>query len=175
MKKLVVVGLSILALAGCRGPQTLEPMTDFDANAASIINKKGSGTVSGQAFLKQAGGGVVTCAGNEVALIPATDYATQRLRMIFGSSDYGYRDQFTQAVSKAEERAYYELRRYTVCDAQGNFVFKGVASGTYYLMSEVVWSVNQYRNAGGGLMHKVEVKNGRNSEVIMTNKFISDA
>jgi hypothetical protein len=175
MKKLVVIGLSVLALAGCRGPATLEPMTDFDANAASIINKKGSGTVSGQAFLKQAGGGVVTCAGNEVALIPATDYATQRLRMIFGSSDYGYKDQFTQDVTKAKNGSYYEMRRYAVCDAQGNFVFKEVASGTYYLMTSVLWSVTQYRNAGGSLMHKVEVKNGRNSEVLMTDKFIDDA
>lgn len=175
MKKLVVVGLSILALAGCRGPQTLEPSTDFDANAASIINKKGSGSVSGQAFLKQAGGGVVTCAGNEIVLIPETDYATQRLQMYYGSSDYGYRNLYMGGVTDAEEEGYYSYTRTTVCDAQGNFKFKNVANGTYYLTTSVIWAVSQYSHAGGALMHKVEVKNGRNSEVIMTDKFIDDA
>lgn len=175
MKKLVVVGLSILALAGCRGPQTLEPMTDFDTNAASIINKKGSGSISGQAFLKQAGGGVVTCAGNEVELIPATDYATQRLRMMYGSDDYGYRNMAMQGVTRAEEDSYYTMTRNSLCDAQGNFTFKGVASGTYYVTTSVTWAVNQYRYAGGTLMHKVEVKSGRNAELILTDKFIGGA
>jgi hypothetical protein len=170
MKKLVVIGLSILALAGCQGPQTLEPSTDFDTNAASIINKKGSGGVYGQAFLKQAGGEVVTCAGNEITLIPATDYATQRLQMYYGSSDYGYRSYYMLNITDAEEEGYYSYTRTTVCDAQGNFKFKNVANGTYYVTTTVIWAVSQYSNAGGALMHKVEVKNGRDAELIMTNK-----
>ena len=80
---------------------------DFNKEAASIINQKGKATVSGQACLKQSGGGVVTCAGSEVTLFPVTEYAKQRITAIYGTENGAIRSIILIAVTENSDNEDY--------------------------------------------------------------------
>ena len=160
----LIAGLSLTA---CGGVQEIETTVPFNEAEASYINKKGKATVSGQAFLKRRDGVVVTCAGAEVHLFPVTEYAKQRITAIYGSANGGYRSAFGQGFSEADDPKYYEYSRETNCDAEGDFVFKGVANGEYYLTSTVVWQISDYYYEGGVLGKRIVVKNGRSQDVIL--------
>ena len=170
IKKIFAVSL-IAVLAGCvPSPEVIKTTVDFDKEAASIINKKGKATVSGQAFLKQGGGGVVTCAGAGAFLIPMTEYAKQRISGIFGSSDGGYRtiNRYRGGAFLASENEDYNaLIRSAICDAEGDFSFDNVANGEYYLSSTVAWAVGDSPQ-GGVLAKKISVKNGKDVRALLT-------
>lgn len=86
-----------LALSACM-TTTVETAVPFDPNQGRCILSRGSSTIQGQAFLRQAGGGVVTCAGEEVSLLPATPYQVERMTIIYGSTQGGRR---TSAIGYA--------------------------------------------------------------------------
>jgi hypothetical protein len=62
---------------GCAHNFVTQPSFDlpsFDAEDHRSFEGSGTATIKGQAFLRQKGGGVVTCAGSDVKLMPATNY-----------------------------------------------------------------------------------------------------
>src|SRR5258708_4732194 len=77
----VMLGLP-LAYAGCStprepvppsGPPFVTMRTKFDYSEHESYAKAGDNGIRGQAFIRQEGG-VTTCAGNRVLLLPATSY-----------------------------------------------------------------------------------------------------
>jgi hypothetical protein len=90
-KEAVIVLLIGATLTGCVTPQQA-PMRrisqPFDAEQARGLVAVGTSTLRGSAFLRQQGGGVVTCAGSDVTLVPATEYAKHRLTALYGSQLY---------------------------------------------------------------------------------------
>ena len=141
-----------MAVAGCTlpHPTVIPTLTPYDPIAASRIHEEGPNEIRGQAFLRQRGGGVVTCASSEVTLIPSTSYALERI-----SNIYGVTTRAAQAYRVADEPDPGYLRdiRTTTCDAQGNFSFSGVADGYYFVTTRVVWEVPSgygYMSTQGG-------------------------
>lgn len=57
--------------------------TGADVTQTQAQLARGDGEIRGNAFMMQRGGGVVTCAGNEVYLIPHNDYAAERLGALY--------------------------------------------------------------------------------------------
>jgi len=137
-------------LAGCVAtsqPVVRQMTVPFDVEHARMLMRPGPGAIKGSAFLRQRGGGVVTCAGAVVTLVPQTAHARERVTAIYGSTLYtgiGYvslaarRD---HVVPSAAPPGYYEATRTTRCDAQGNFEFKSVADGDFYVQTVVQWAV----------------------------------
>ncbi|MFI3118527.1 MAG: hypothetical protein QX203_00935 [Methylococcaceae bacterium] len=137
-----------------------------------IFNKQeygpGLNTVTGQAFLTQKGGGVVTCAGNRVEMHPDTEYFTD----IFDGVDRGL--QPDHELSKDAK----DFLKESQCDAQGNFEFHKIPAGKWIITAEVRWDVSFVRNNGffyytatspqGGYMSKsVNVKDGDYNKFII--------
>lgn len=89
---------------------------------------QGISSLHGQAFLRTVGGDVKTCAGEFVYLIPGAPYFDQYLKM--SAAD----------LAQADPEAMAQLRR-TVCDAQGNFSFKSVPAGKWYVLTSVTWGI----------------------------------
>lgn len=131
----------------------------------------GSNTVTGQAFLRQKGGGIVTCAGESVSMRPDTEYFND----IFDDISNGY---LSNNQINSEEK---ELFKVSQCDAQGNFEFYKIPAGKWVIRVNVSWSVYSvgsiplphgtyyYTNdakQGGVLAKEVTVQNGE------INKFI---
>lgn len=164
-------------LVGCvsTGParQTINVNEPFDAAVAMEMIADGDGRLNGAAFLRQQGGGVVTCAGNQVRLLPATGYALERMAGIYGNpfslgevKYVGVYSPRVNAVVLPDPDEYSRISRSTTCDAQGNFEFQGIKDGRYFVATHVVWRVRS--EEGGALASLISVKNGKAAKVIMS-------
>jgi hypothetical protein len=159
-----------LLLAGCaagvHSPLTHKISATFDASAARALLVEGKNFIKGNAFMRQQGGGIVTCAGQFVYLVPATQYATERVRAIYGSDERGAVSGLLRIQFDPEVSAYRELVKTSRCDSQGNFSFEGVADGSFYLNTLVSWQVGGVAQ-GGQLMQRVQVSGGRAVSVVV--------
>lgn len=152
-------------VAACGG--TIEMNEPFNSSEVSFVNRSGSAQITGQAFLRQRSGGVVTCAGNDVALIPAGAYAKEFITRAFGDVRGG-RIPAIMAPQVQHPPEFGALQRRTTCDAEGDFEFRDVANGDYYISTILLWEVpGQIIPEGGALTELVQVRNGRNQRVLV--------
>ena len=175
MRKYLLILCLIGLTTGCAIPPDPEyyVQAKFDKKAAQKMLKPGNNTIKGEGFLRQRSGQVIKCSGYEVSLIPATDYASERMIQLYESDEKGYNPVINARRYNfiPDEKEYYDLGKTTVCNADGKFEFKNVADGTFYVITPVLWEsfYEKYtRFEGGSLMQKVKVKNGETKEVIMT-------
>lgn len=156
-----------LILAGCVLPtENLSLLTTFDPNAVAFVNQNGSGVIKGEAFLRQGGGGVVTCAGYNVALVPSAAYADERISLIYKSKERGFNPVFRR-FTNTQNVDYLSYTRATKCDAQGKFQFRDLHSGAYYVTAQVTWVVGGVAQ-GGTLMEKAQVVDDKTVELLLT-------
>lgn len=153
----------VLALAACAPAPPYRVTTPFVEQEYRPYGRGGSATITGQAFLKTVGGDVKTCAGETVILLPATSYARELLR----AGRAGFRD-----IANLDPR----MKNYahsTVCDAQGNFTFEGLAPLPWIVEADVNWSVPTggdivpHEHQSGALVKEVKLRPGGN-RVLLT-------
>lgn len=112
--------------------------------------------MSGQAFLRQRGGGIVTCAGLPIVLVPKIDYTATVMQRAVGSRVYdsqwliSYADSAFAAMPPMPEPIKAASKR-TVCDVNGKFSIASVPPGEYYATAQVSW---QAGTAQGGILVK---------------------
>jgi len=164
--EVVLLGLA-LVYAGCSArkparesaPPFVKMQTKFDYSEHEPYAKPGENGISGQAFLRQEGDGVITCAGSRVLLLPATSYFREMFwHMIIAGSE-----------PEPPETPYPSLKsmiRRTQCDAQGNFSFPEIPDGTWFILTEV------NARGGGVLITEVTLSNGRIIQVLLTDRHI---
>jgi hypothetical protein len=171
MRNRLTLAVFVLICAGCAPMQnTFQPhqiKAQFDQIQAMQMLQDGTNQIKGNAFMRQNGGGVVTCAGQMVYLIPATEYAKERIFILYGSIDSGMNNT-RRPVFEPDPPGYQYHVRTTKCDAQGNFQFNKVADGEFFIYTAVNWSVG-YSSQGGNLMHRVAVKNSEIASVILSS------
>lgn len=117
------------------------------------------------------GGTPRTCAGNKVNLIPYSDYSEERIRAIYGNSDFGYNPAFggNRPIFTPDPREYYSTMRTAICDAEGDFEFNNIPDGKYFITSAIVWQVGEnIFPQGGALMGAVEAYDGADIRVILS-------
>ena len=82
-----VIFMLLALLTSCASTPSIVLVTNaFDAEEAALVFREGTGTISGSALIRQQGGGVVSCAGTTIMLLPATAYAAERIRALYGST-----------------------------------------------------------------------------------------
>lgn len=167
MKRLTVLLLTT-SLAACAGA-LVTLTTQFNSADVAWAAGKGKNGVSGQAFLRQQGGGVVTCASEEVTLVPVSPYATERIMARYGNTTSGSAGFLFSNRLPEPDASYMTSIRTAHCDAQGNFSFTDLPDGDYYVVTKVVWTVgNNIFPEGAGLMQKVSLHDGQQPKVILT-------
>lgn len=164
---LVVAGI----VTGCAVPMKPLPpkihiAAPYDSVQASLLLRDGANTLKGNAFMRQRGGGVVTCAGKAVILVPATAYARERIEFLYRGKESGA-TVFREVWFEPDPPEYVQNTKQTKCDSQGNFLFERVADGEFFVTTSVNWQVG-YSNEGGSLVAKVVLKNGQTSSVILS-------
>jgi len=165
MKKTLLAITLLLSAACAREIVTTVP---FDPSEVSFINQTGSGQISGQAFLRQNGGGVVTCAGQDVTLVPAGAFARERITAIYGNMNGGRINVFQSANQEGVDPQYFALMRTTSCDAEGDYEFNGLAAGAYYVTTSVLWTVpGQFVPEGGAMSKLVQLGSGESKRVLL--------
>ena len=162
----VVLGLP-LAYAGCSSrqehvrqsaPPFVKIQTKFDYSEHEAYAKPGENGISGQAFLRQEGDSVVTCAGSRVLLLPATDYFREMIGHIVAGSE-----------PKPPEKTYPGLKgmiRRTQCDARGNFSFSEIPDGAWFVLTQVT------ARRGGVLITEMTLSNGGTIQILLTDKHL---
>lgn len=139
--------LSAFAITGC-APTLVHLPVSFDQAAAKALILPGTNKVAGTIKFQPGRGhafaypdNFVSCEGNEVTLIPYTDYAREWALKYYGRpvTDVAYKltnrgrnmifddyDEFMATTKKSQ------------CDANGNFTFDRVANGDFFVMAKVV-------------------------------------
>jgi len=107
----------------------------------------GVSDLTGQAFLIQRGGDVVTCAGKMVVLYPNNNF--------FNTKRSG--DKETEDSDEA-----LSMEFVTQCDAGGNFEFYNVPNGLWTIETAVTWDVPEAVNVGMGMYFIAANKQGGN-------------
>lgn len=166
--KLIAISASLI-ISGCVTVKEVALQNEFNLSEAAYINKDGKNNITGNAFMRQRGGDVVTCAGSDVTLIPATKYAKERMLKMYGSESGGAITSNDTSFVKFKEspEQYLAMTKKTKCDSNGNFEFNNLADGEYYISTKVIWSAG-YADQGGFLAHKVTLRNGKTEKIIMS-------
>ena len=163
---------AFIPLAGCVTPSKAPVVTTripFDAGQALAALGKGNNSIKGSALLRQKGGGVVTCAGLEVRLYPVTPYSSERISILYGSFEGGYRSTAAPRIvfEPNNDALYISATRSTTCDAQGYFRFDELKDGSFYVNTVVTWRIGQ-STQGGGIVRKVTVSGGKVEEIVLS-------
>jgi len=145
-------------------PRSFPEQVAFDEAAYAAYRAPGTGTVTGQAFLKTRGGEVRYAAGDEVYLNPATDYEAARIFKLL-------RARFVDPTGKpvwtpAPGENWKTPQRTTTADAEGRFKFEGLPPGKYFVSSNVTWDTGQGMT-GGWVIQEVTASPGQSVNVIV--------
>ena len=151
-----------ITITACAGPrrQPVEMQTKFDYEMHKPYMQKGNNTIKGQGFLRQQGGGVVTCAGSEVLLLPATPFFRESINILRTGK---------KPISEKLDPASKTMIKRSQGDAQGNFTFNEVPDGDWFVVTQVKWMVG-YRPQGGSLLKEISVAKGETKEVLLTDR-----
>ena len=167
-KKLgVAAAAAIGILSGCAtGPAFVA--TESYTTPDYLVDVSETGGVDGSGFMRQAGGGVVSCAGEVVSLLPVNDYTTERVTYIYGSpaGGRGLRNIDTGTPRDAQ---YVADTLTAECHVDGRFSFEDVPVGDYYAVTTIRWKSSAYVWEGGPVMRPISVSAGEITNVVLTN------
>lgn len=169
MLRLAIPALMIAALLGC-GNRSALLQAPFDAVAArKTLN--GPNAIKGSALIRQRGGGVVTCAGNPVFLMPVTARAREWAEHVYESTEGGYRAAGGRGVVFDESDAVFAATKTASCDTAGNFKFEAIGDGQFYVFTRITWIAGAgiYQSLqGGSIMKPVTVSGGSTTEIVLS-------
>lgn len=161
---------SAAVLAACVAVPTQQVDLAYSEEVFAPYKAKGSEIVSGQAFLRQQGGGVVVCAGEPVLLLPAAGpikeavtLSRKGVRPLAGKKTVGQ-----TFYSDTADPRFAEVVRRTQCDAQGNFQFAGVPAGDWYVYTRVQWIIAD-EPQGGDLLADVRTTGQGEQKVLLSD------
>lgn len=161
-KSLLATAIALTAyLAGCnrvQAPVTLS--TPFPNADLAHYSASGSATIAGQAFMRQNGGGVVTCAGSLALLMPDLPYFSEAVAHARNNQNVDF---------AADQQHAQSMVRKSTCDAQGNFVFTNLPVGGWIVTSRVHWVVADVSQGGTLLQRGVQSKAAQETKVLLTD------
>lgn len=172
---IVLVLLGVVS-ADCVTHRRIQPTIMFRPDEAAHVFNAGASEITGQAFIRQRGGGIVTCAGYEVRLVPLSKYAVEAFKATYGEvlTDIVIFRSFDWAGNLPgfeHPLEYSRYQRVSTCDAEGRFTFNGVPKGAYFVESIIRWDIpGQYIDniQGGGLATQLYVDGIHNQDLILT-------
>lgn len=98
----------------------------------------GTGRVEGEAFCRLQNGGVITAAGLQVGLFPATTVGDEWYSVgVKGGREIDY---------GPDAKSIFRHTRVFVADASGGFEFDGIPTGDYYVSSVIEWRAYGYNS-----------------------------
>lgn len=183
MNTRTVFGIGIFAFVaaaiGCSGRSTTIteiPIPNFDQTLGAYALNAGDSVVTGSGFSRQRGGGVVSCAGNTVYLMPDTDFYNwtitpaleETVDRTFGISTV----MGTEQTYPVATRLAGEPRRFVKtnpCDIDGRFEFVGVPRGAYLVVTVITWLVPRVGQEGGPVFQRIRVDGTESLDVTLTN------
>ena len=87
-------------------------------------------------------GGMATCAGGQVVLIPATQYAKERMQRVFNGKEVLFYPRIGEKDDirfEPDDPAYARLMKVVTCDNEGNFEFTALTDGEFIVGTTINW------------------------------------
>lgn len=163
--KVAIVALAVLLLSGCASKVQLN--SKFDYAAVAPMLEPGSNSISGSALIRQVGGGIVTCAGYPVYLMPVSEYAREWAKRIYKSDAGGFfMTKGRGIVFTNLDPSFTKAVRETKCNAQGFFSFPDVADGNFFVFTKINWYAGDVAQ-GGSIMKAVSLRGAQKAEVVL--------
>jgi hypothetical protein len=100
----------------------------FDPSEHRPYIGAGPNSVQGQAFLTQRDGKIVTCAGKDVLLVPATTFFREVI------TNFNNRFRRTETAEKIDP-VFKPMIKRSQCDVQGNFLFQKIPNGKWFVLA----------------------------------------
>ena len=162
MRHFALLALVVL-LAACATASESQSRMPFPESEYQALAKTGTGIVKGRAFVELEGGLIKTAVGNEVILNPVTSYSLE-----------WYEKAYLARITMVEADP--RLSKYIltqVVDADGRFTFRNVPPGDYFVTTRIMWESSaggqgSGQRRGGTITRRVTVKDGHETEVIIT-------
>lgn len=176
MKSPLLSSAFLLILSGCiagnnfhnNKTQTINLTSTFDSESAAYILKEGTGTISGNASLTDPHGETISCAGNNVYLVPVTEYSTERYHHLFGKNGNGFSsdDIIFHIKFKPDNPEFRKYMKVSTCNYIGEFTFDNIPAGEYYLGTNIISEIEGYNTIeGGALAKKISLQEGQNLKI----------
>jgi hypothetical protein len=131
MKRLAFVLTLCFFMMSCAGGRAnpVQRTAVFNNDEYLAYMKPGNAAITGQAFTTTRSGEIRYAAGREISLHPATSYATEYfdVQVVRGAF-----------MSEPDPR-FLQFEKKTISDATGNFGFKNLPVGKYYIIAEFSW------------------------------------
>lgn len=168
MSRLLFV-LSALLLAGCASDQP-QVYTAYSDNDFSAWRGTGLAQVRGQAFYKMPSGRVLSCAGSDVMLIPATGYNMEAEQSI--GAGKGFPENY--------ERRGLKYARKTMCDGAGHFSFENLPTQNWIAYVHLTWQEPatvmfwSKNDEGGTLYREILLEPGDNKLILSNSDYVPD-
>ncbi len=164
MKSLTIAIISAMTLTSCsaikediaqfkRSTTEVVPLTvSFDPEKAQYILQDGKANIVGNAHISNPYGEYISCAGNNVYLVPITPYSTQIYTYLFEGSQEGFASDATLRRVKftPENPRFKKYTRVTTCNYVGEFKFTNVPEGRYYIGTSIISEMDGYNLIDGG-------------------------
>jgi hypothetical protein len=169
MPKILLLLLSAIILTGCANNKKMVLNRPFDEKLAHEMLMPGKNEIKGSALLRQVGGGIVTCAGNQVFLMPVTERARQWTFITYGSDEKGYFDVSRGGYIFEGADKLFSMVKTTNCDAQGNFIISDIADGQFFAFTRITWHSGGYIQ-GGTVMQKVSLSGAQKINIVLSGQ-----
>ena len=165
MLRFFIAPFFVISLSGCVSTVQPQPQNVQSFYPSEYWNhtEVGNGVITGEGFLRQRGGGVVTCAGSPVSLLPNTQYFRQFVKKSLNN-------RYLSPLLRTKRHITAEMKsviRETYCDAQGKFTFYNLPSENWIIMTNVSWDVG-YRQEGGDIAEFIKSIDGQTVSGILS-------
>ncbi len=177
MRSKIFFLILIIFFTGCSSSnKEIRLTTDLYLYELKWFLKKGDGVIKGKVYI-DSDNGRITCKNQEVKLIPVSEYSKERMLWLYKSTEEGFRKVEEGEIKFIPDRSiYYSLMKITKCDENGNFLFKDLPEGEYFIVVNVIWNSptngSLFRKAGGSIMKRIKLKKGEEKEVIFKVKLV---
>lgn len=154
----VAATAAFAALSGCASKPAFEK-PKFDAPPHTAYLDKGTSTIRGQVLLRNRGETPLPCNQAPMVATPATQYFRQVIRL-------AAKGQMPLAGNDVDPD-YRSIVHTGQCDANGNFVFDGLAAGDWYVVAQVNWAAV---NDSSLLYYKLRLRKDMTVQIVMTDR-----
>ncbi len=142
----------------------IEIKNKFNEEEVKWFKNKGTATINGIAKFKSKKGELRFGEEFRIELQPYTAYTEERLSHIYknNNGDFVYIEDGVPKF-RPDPKVYHDTKK-NMCNKLGEFKYKELPAGNYYVIAFMLWD-----NTGGGIMRKIELKDGENKIIKMTN------
>lgn len=118
-------GACLMMLGGC----VVSRQTAFNPAEFSGTTRQGTGVVTGRVSVETQGVGTIHPHSQPILLVPVTTYTTENVQRRFINGEN----------LQLSDNRLLQYERNADTDGDGNFTFRGVPTGEYYLEGEMPW------------------------------------